>query len=135
MKRTHKKLLSGALALVLSLCLFSSAAMADEWFIDQGDITIEANENGQTVSQGGVSKYDDAPVITQTDPNVAVEHTITVVTTDDATAQFTVRDVNLYGEDVGYDGIVDCAPLIDVGDSRKVIISRIRRSFMSAAGA
>lgn len=59
-----RRLFALALALLLAVSLPVSA-LARDWYIDEGDITIRATENGQTVSQGDTTEADDAPVIKQ----------------------------------------------------------------------
>ena len=64
-----------ALVLALVLCLTPFGAVADTDKIENGDITVEAGENGQSVN--GVS--DDTPVIiTSDDPSTPSAHTVTI---------------------------------------------------------
>ena len=46
-----RRLLSAIIALLLVVNL-SVTAFAAEWYLEDGDITVSANENGQTVQQG-----------------------------------------------------------------------------------
>lgn len=92
-----RRLLSCMMALLLVASLPVSA-FADDWYLDNGDITVIATENGQSVSQGGpfpVSIPDSAPVITQTDSSTPTSHTVTITTTENATANVTLQDVNI----------------------------------------
>ena len=89
-----KRLVSTALALILLVSLPVSALAAD-WYLEDGDITVSADSSGQTVSQGSTSVADDAPVIKQRDSSAATDSTITISTSDDATANVTIEDVNI----------------------------------------
>lgn len=102
-----KRLISGIIALVLIMGMPVSAFAAD-WYLEDGDITVSADNSGQTVSQGGgAAVADDAPVISQRDSSTATDSTITISTSDGATANVTIEDVN-----ISRDG-----DAIDVGDS------------------
>lgn len=72
-----RRLFALALALLLAVSLPVSA-LARDWYIDEGDITIRATENGQTVSQGDTTEADDAPVIKQKDSSKSTSNTITM---------------------------------------------------------
>lgn len=103
-----KRLISGIIALVLIMGMPVSAFAAD-WYLEDGDITVSADNSGQTVSQGGgAAVADDAPVISQRDSSAATDSTITISTSDGATANVTIEDVNISSD----------GDAIDVGDSR-----------------
>ena len=89
-----RRLFALALALLLAVSLPVSA-LARDWYIDDGDITISATENGQTVSQGNTTEADDAPVIKQKNSETTTDKTIKIETTGDATADVTIEDVNI----------------------------------------
>lgn len=102
-----KRLISGIIALVLIMGMPVSAFAAD-WYLEDGDINVSADNSGQTVSQGGgAAVADDAPVISQRDGAAATDSTITISTSDGATANVTIEDVN----------ISSSGDSIDVGDS------------------
>lgn len=102
-----KRLISGIIALVLIMGMPVSAFAAD-WYLEDGDITVSADNSGQTVSQGGgAAVADDAPVISQRDSSTATDSTITISTSDGATANVTIEDVNISSD----------GDAIDVGDS------------------
>ena len=102
-----KRLISGIIALVLIMGMPVSAFAAD-WYLEDGDITVSADSSGQTVSQGsGAAVADDAPVISQRDSSEATNSTITISTSDGATANVTIEDVNISSN----------GDSIDVGDS------------------
>lgn len=71
-----RRLFALALALLLAVSLPVSA-LARDWYIDEGDITIRATENGQTVSQGDTTEADDAPVIKQKDSSKSTSCNVT----------------------------------------------------------
>lgn len=89
-----RRLFALALALLLAVSLPVSA-LAATWYLENGDITISATESGQTVSQGNTSEADDAPVIKQRDSKTATGSTITISTSDNATVNVTIEDVNI----------------------------------------
>lgn len=89
-----RRLFALALALLLAVSLPVSA-LARDWYIDDGDITIRATENGQTVSQGNTTEADDAPVIKQRDSSNSTDKVIKVIAEKDATANVTLDGVNI----------------------------------------
>ena len=90
-----KRLISVIIALLLVMNL-SVTAFAAEWYLEDGDITVSAGDNGQTVSQGSSTDVaDDAPVIKQRDSAAATGSTITIQSTGDATANVTIQDINI----------------------------------------
>ena len=90
-----KRLISVIIALLLVMNL-SVTAFAAEWYLEDGDITVSAGDNGQTVSQGSNTDVaDDAPVIKQRDSAAATGSTITIKTSGDATANVTIKDINI----------------------------------------
>lgn len=89
-----RRLFALALALLLAVSLPVSA-LARDWYIDDGDITISATENGQTVSQGNTTEADDAPVIKQKNSETTTDKTIKIETTGGATADVTIENVNI----------------------------------------
>lgn len=90
-----KRLISVIIALLLVMNL-SVTAFAAEWYLEDGDITVSAGDNGQTVSQGSSTDVaDDAPVIKQRDSAAATGSTITMKTSGDATANVTIKDINI----------------------------------------
>ncbi len=94
-----RRLFALALALLLAVSLPVSA-LAGEWFIDDGDIIINATENGQTVKQGdNDAEADDAPVIKQRDSSTSTSNTITIDADENATASVTLDGVNIVIDD------------------------------------
>ena len=86
-----KRIVSTLLALLLFAGLPVSA-LAAEWDISKGDITVNAGSGGQTVTQGSqVDVPDSAPVITGS----STENTLTINAEKDQTANVTLSDVNI----------------------------------------
>ena len=86
-----KKILSTLLALLL-LASLPVSALAAEWDIGNGDITVNAGSGGQTVTQGSqVDVPDSAPVITGS----STENTLTINAEKDQTASVTLSDANI----------------------------------------
>ncbi len=120
-----KRLISGIIALVLIMGMPVSAFAAD-WYLEDGDITVSADNSGQTVSQGGgAAVADNAPVISQRDSSKATDSTITVSTSDGATANVTIEDVNISSN----------GDAIDVGDSSASITLEGDNKLSSESGS
>ena len=92
-----KKIVSTLLALLLFASLPVSA-LAAEWDIGNGDITVNAGSGGQTVTQGSqVDVPDSAPVITGT----SKENNVTINADSGQTASVTLSGVNIDVRDKG----------------------------------
>ena len=90
-----RRLISAIIALLLVVNL-SVTAFAAEWYLEDGDITVSAGDSGQTVSQGSSTDVaDNAPVIKQRDSSKTTDSTITISTSDNATANVTIQDINI----------------------------------------
>ena len=90
-----RRLISAIIALLLVVNL-SVTAFAAEWYLEDGDITVSAGDSGQTVSQGSSTDVaDNAPVIKQRDSAKTTDSTITISTSDNATANVTIQDINI----------------------------------------
>ena len=86
-----KRIVSTLLALLL-FAILPVSALAAEWDIGNGDITVNAGSGGQTVTQGGGAAVEDsAPVITGT----SKENTLTINAESGQTANVTLSDVNI----------------------------------------
>ena len=86
-----KKIVSTLLALLL-LTGVPVSALAAEWDIGKGDITVNAGSGGQTVTQGGgAAVVDSAPVITGS----SQDNTLTINAEKDQTASVTLSGVNI----------------------------------------
>ena len=89
MKR--RKIVSTLLALLL-LASLPVSALAAEWDISKGDITVNAGSGGQTVTQGGGAAVEDsAPVITGS----STENTLTIKAESGQTANVTLSGANI----------------------------------------
>ena len=92
-----KKIVSTLLALLL-LASLPVSALAAEWDIGKGDITVNAESGGQTVRQGGGAAVpDSAPVITGT----SKENNVTINADSGQTASVTLSGVNIDVRDKG----------------------------------
>ena len=87
-----KQLTAGMVALVMSMSL-PMTTYAYDWDLNDGSITVNAGDSGQTVTQDGNSKPDEAPVITQS--SAETSNTITINASENATANVTISDVNI----------------------------------------
>ena len=92
-----KKIVSTLLALLL-LASLPVSALAAEWDIGKGDITVNAGSGGQTVTQGGGAAIpDSAPVITGT----SKENNVTINADSGQTASVTLSGANIDVRDKG----------------------------------
>lgn len=90
-----RRLFALALALLLAVSLPVSA-LAATWYLEDGNITVSATENGQYVSQGGnVNVRDDDPTITHRDSSKETSNTITIDADEHTTANVTLGGVNI----------------------------------------
>ena len=93
MKR--KKLTASMIALVMSVSL-PMTTYAANWYLEDGSVTVNADNSGQTVTQGsGSAVPDEAPVITQRESSVETGNTITINAAENETANVTISDVNI----------------------------------------
>ena len=120
-----RRLISAIIALLLVVNL-SVTAFAAEWYLEDGDITVSAGDSGQTVSQGSSTDVaDNAPVIKQRDSSKTTDSTITISTSDDATANVTIQDIN----------ISSTGDAIDVGSSSANITLEGDNKIFSESGS
>ena len=83
------------MALLLAVSL-PVTILAESWYLENGDITVNAGESGQTVSQGAQQNVSDpSPVITQHDSENATPNTITINADAGCTANVTLSGVNI----------------------------------------
>ena len=126
-----RRLFALALALLLAVSLPVSA-LARDWYIDDGDITISATENGQTVKQGNNGALEDAaPVIKQRDGSNSTDNVIKVIAEKDATANVTLGGVNIDASSRGN----NTAGICTTGDGNVTIELDGNNSVKSAADA
>ena len=89
-----KQLTASMIALVMSMSLPMTTYAAD-WYLEDGSITVDAGDSGQTVTQGSTSTPDETPVITQRDSSAETSNTITINASENATANVTIKDINI----------------------------------------
>ena len=83
------------MALLLAVSL-PVTILAEPWYLENGDITVNAGESGQTVSQGKQENVaDPSPVITQHDSGNATANTVTIEVANNVTANVTLGGVNI----------------------------------------
>ena len=83
------------IALVMSVSL-PMTTYAANWYLEDGSVTVNADNSGQTVTQGGGSAVpDEAPVITQRGSSAETSNTITINASENATANVTISNVNI----------------------------------------
>ena len=120
-----RRLISAIIALLLVVNL-SVTAFAAEWYLEDGDITVSAGDSGQTVSQGSSTDVaDNAPVIKQRDSSKTTDSTITISTSDNATANVTIQDIN----------VSSTGDAIDVGSSSANITLEGDNKIFSESGS
>ncbi len=94
-----KKIMTRLLSLVLLGAFIPGFVLADSWYLEDGDITVNATETSQIVSQGGTSKPDSNPIISTHAPGssetVATNNTVTITAEKNATANVTLENVNI----------------------------------------
>ena len=101
-KRTVALALTAALVVGMTL-----PAFADTWYIDDGDISISAGENGNKVTQGSTTKENDTDtVITNREPSTASSNTVTINADEGKTVNVTLDNVTINvdeGSKYGYE--------------------------------
>ena len=95
-----KKIMTRLLSLVLLGAFIPSFVLAETWDLENGDIIVNAApDTTQTVSQGGTTTPDSAPVISTHAPDStqtgAVKHTVNITAAENATANVTLENVNI----------------------------------------
>ena len=90
-----KHLISAVLALLLA-CSLPVTALAAEYDLAEGSVTVIATESGQTVTHGSNAAVpDDAPVIVQSNSETPTANTVTIKAEENATANVTLDGVNI----------------------------------------
>lgn len=94
---------AAALALTAALVVgMTLPAFADTRYIDDGDISISAGENGNKVTQGSTTKENDTDtVITNREPSTASSNTVTINADEGKTVNVTLDNVTI-NVDEGY---------------------------------
>ena len=87
---------AAALALTAALVVgMTLPAFAQDWYIDAGDISISAGENGNNVTQNGETTEDTDTVIKSKDPSTASSHTVTIHADEGKTVNVTLDNVTI----------------------------------------
>ena len=88
---------AAALALTAALVVgMTLPAFAQDWFIENGDISISAGENGNNVTQGSTTKENDtATVIKSNGSSTASSNTVTIHADEGKTVNVTLDNVNI----------------------------------------
>ena len=99
---------AAALALTAALVVgMTLPAFAQDWYIENGDISISAGTNGNNVTQGETTKENDTDtVIKSSDPSTASSNTVTIDADEGKTVNVTLDNVTINvdeGYKYGYD--------------------------------
>ena len=99
---------AAALALTAALVVgMTLPAFAQDWYIENGDISISAGTNGNNVTQGETTKENDTDtVIKSKDPSTASSNTVTIDAEEGKTVNVTLDNVTINvdeGYKYGYD--------------------------------
>ena len=94
---------AAALALTAALVVgMTLPAFAQDWFIENGDITISAGESGNNVTQGGTTTENDTDtVIKSKDSSTASSNTVTIDAGEGKTVDVTLENVNINTSNTG----------------------------------
>ena len=119
MKRRLTSVLTVLATVLLLMIALSVTAFAAEYNIDEGSVTISKDDVAQYVTHGSNPVVEDAaPVITQKDSTTPTGNTITVTTTGDNVAEFTVKNVNIEAEGDAIDIDTSNAKITLEGDNK-----------------
>lgn len=99
---------AAALALTAALVVgMTLPAFAQDWFIENGDISISAGTSGNNVTQNGTTTENDTnTVIKSKDPSTASSNTVTIDAEEGKTVDVTLENVTINvdeGYEHGYD--------------------------------
>lgn len=99
---------AAALALTAALVVgMTLPAFAQDWYIEDGDISISAGENGNNVTQGSTTKENDTDtVIKSKDSSTASSNTVTIDAGEGKTVNVTLDNVTINvdeGSKYGYE--------------------------------
>ena len=94
---------AAALALTAALVVgMTLPAFALPWYIEDGDISISAGENGNNVTQGGTTTENDTDtVIKSKDSSTASSNTVTIDADEGKTVDVTLENVNIDTSETG----------------------------------
>ena len=119
-----KHLISAVLALLLA-CSLPVTALAAEYDLAEGSVTVIATESGQTVTHGSNAAVpDDAPVIVQSNSETPTTNTVTVKAEENAAANVIIQGVNIVKDDpCGTIVPSNAAVTVDVADGAEANIT------------
>ena len=83
------------MALFLAVVMILGNALAGTYYIEDGDVVVHASENSQTVRQADNTQNDNAPVISNKNPETSSANTVTIISDKGCTASVTVKDLNI----------------------------------------
>ena len=83
-------LLSGIMALSMPM-----TAMAETYYLEDGNISVAAGTQGQTVTQNRNTVSDDSPVISNRDPETPTSNNVCIYAAPGQTANVTLSNVNI----------------------------------------
>ncbi len=83
------------MALFLAVVMVLGNALAGTYYIEDGSIEIHASETSQTVTQADNTQNDNAPVISNKNPETPSANTVTIISDKGCTASVTVKDLNI----------------------------------------
>ena len=94
---------AAALALTAALVVgMTLPAFAQDWYIEDGDISISAGETGNKVTQGSTTKENDTDtVIKSKDSSTASSNTVTIHADEGKTVNVTLDNVNINTSETG----------------------------------
>ena len=101
MQKRSNRLALRVLSTATFLAMVSScttAAFADTYYMEDGNISITAKEDGNYITQGEIAdnkKDEGETVITNHDSSTASKNTVTITTEGDCTANVTLDNVNI----------------------------------------
>ena len=133
-----RKLFLSLLTLLMTLSVLTTTTFAAVWYLDDAELTVVANADGQRVYQGGdtVGVEDDNPIITQHDPYTQTSNSITLESDDGKTVIVTIRDLYICSDyEEGVSDPDDEYSLIDVVGDTKAEITLEEWNVLESEGA
>ncbi len=131
MQKRSNRLALRVLSTAAFLAMVSScatAAFADTYYLENGDITVDAKEDGNYISQGEMVDQKDEGEIIITDHEdktntSAVSNTVTINVEDNATGDVTIKDANIDNSCGRYDTEKNGITVDTKGESSKANIT------------
>ena len=131
MQKRSNRLALRVLSTAAFLAMVSScatAAFADTYYLENGDITVDAKEGGNYISQGEMVDQKDEGEIIITDHEdktntSAVSNTVTINVEDNATGDVTIKDANIDNSCGRYDTEKNGITVDTKGESSKANIT------------